>query len=151
MELSELLVKAKKTSYASGNKAKVLADGFEEFVYEEEGYKYRDRYYAKGPNPFGGEELVWYNGEVIWIMNFYGYLISNNIESEVVYAFLRKAMSLLTKERPFRGPSKFKEGKFEYRDENEGDIGSFRGTEKIYFKGKEVYRLHYHGGLLGQV
>ena len=76
------------------------------------------------------------------------FILFNKVNSEKVYAFLRKAMSLVDKQRPFRGPSSFKDGDFEYLDESEGDAGRFKGTEKIFFKGKEIYRLEYHGGTL---
>lgn len=123
-----------------------MDDGFEEFVYEEGDYEYRDRYHARDPRPFGGEEIVWQNGKVIWIMNYYGYMRSDKIDSKKIYAFLRKAMSLVDEKRPFRGPSHLKEGDFEYIDGSEGTLDNFKGTEKILYKGEEVYRLEYHGG-----
>ena len=134
MELVNFIVKAKKQTYASGNPATKLEDGFEEFVYEEGDYKYRDRYHARDPKPLGGEEVIWQNGRAVWMMNYYGFILFNKVNSEKVYAFLRKAMSLVDKQRPFRGPSSFKDGDFEYLDESEGDAGRFKGTEKIFFK-----------------
>ncbi|MBS3157249.1 hypothetical protein J4442_03720 [Candidatus Woesearchaeota archaeon] len=146
MELVDFIVKAKKQTYASGKPARKLEDGFEEFVYEEGGYKYRDKYHAEDPKPFGGEEIVWQNGKAIWIMNYYGYMLSDNIDSKRVYGFLRKAMSLVDEQRPFRGPSHLKEGDFEYIDEGKGTLDNFKGTERILYKGEDVYRLEYHGG-----
>jgi len=148
MELVDFIVKAKKQTYASGKPARKLGDCFEEFVYEEGDYRYRDRYHAKDPKPFGGEEIVWQNGKAIWIMNYYGHILSDKIDSNKVYGFLRKAMSLVDDQRPFRGPSHHKEGDFEYIHESKGDVSRFGGTEKIFFQGKEVYRLEYHGGTL---
>ena len=145
-ELTKFLVNAKKHSYASGNKAIKHDDGFEEFEYEEGEWKYRDRYHAKGPRPFGGEEVVWHKGEAVWMMNYYAWGISEDMDSEAVYGFLRKAMSLVSEERPFRGPSEFIEKDFKYLDESEGNVARFKGTERIFFRGKEVYRLYYHGG-----
>lgn len=144
MELRDFIVKAKRNSYASGAKPKVLDDGFEELTYEEGDLYYRDRW--KGSNPFGGEEVIRQNGKTIWIMNFYGYVFSTKVESEKVYGFLRKAMNLVDEKRPFRGPSHFKEGYFEYFDKSEGTLDNFKGTERILFKGEDVYRLEYHGG-----
>ena len=147
MKLADFIVKAKKATYASGNASKKLGDGFEEFSYEEGTYKYRDRYHAQDPKPFGGEEVVWENGKAVWIMNYYGFIVGEVIHSEL-YAFLRKAMSLLTKDKPFRGPPLFEEGDFEYSNFVSGMIDNFKGTEIIKFKGKEVYCLEYHGGNL---
>lgn len=148
MELAKFLVKAKRNTYASGDKPKKLANGFEEFYYEEGELKYKDCYHAKDPKPFGGEEVVWYNEKAVWMMNYYGYMLSDKINSKSVYEFLRKAMCLVNEKKPFRGPSNFKEGDFEYEDQNEGDVNRFKGVERIFFKGKEVYRLEYHGGSL---
>lgn len=146
MELTKFLVKAKTATYASGNKPKIMEDGFEEFIFSEGDLVYRDRYYAKDPKPFGGEEVVFLNGKPIWMMNYYAYGISDDMDHHKVYEFLRKAMKLLTEERPFRGPASLKEGDFEYKDVSEGNVSKFKGTEKIFFKGKEVYRLEYVGG-----
>lgn len=146
MELVDFIVKAKKQTYASGKPARKLGDCFEEFVYEEGDYRYRDRYHAKDPKPFGGEEIVWQNGKAIWIMNYYGHILSDKIDSNKVYGFLRKAMSLVDEQRPFRGPAHLKEGDFEYIDESEGNLDNFKGTERIVYKGEDVYRLEYHGG-----
>lgn len=148
MNLTSFLIKAKKNTYASGNSSKKLEDGFEEFIFEEGMYRYRDRYYAKDPHPFGGEEVVWWNGNPVWMMNYYGSMISTKVNSKDVYTFLRSAMSLVNEKRPFRGPSQFKKGDFEYKDESWGDVNQFRGTERILFKGEEVYSLEYHGGTL---
>lgn len=148
MELPAFLIRAKKNTYASGEKPKILEDDFEEFVYEEAEFKYRDRYRAQDPKPFGGEEVVWHKGKIAWMMNYYGYVTSKEMGSNDVYGFLRKAMGHVTEDRPFRGPSEFKEGDFTYLDKSEGDIDNFKGTEIILYKGKEVYRLEYHGGAL---
>lgn len=112
MKLEEFLVKAKLNTYANSGEGdeKKLEDGSRELVYEEVEYKYRDRYF--GFNPFIGEEVVWKEGIVIWAMNYYGAILSNNISAKEVYEFLKKAMQQVKEGRPFRGPSKFKEGDF---------------------------------------
>jgi hypothetical protein len=148
MELVNFIVKAKKQTYASGNSAIKLEDGFKEFIYEEGDYRYRDRYHARGSRPFGGEEIVWQNGRAVWIMNYYGYMLSDKIDSEKVYEFLRHAMSRVDEQRPFRGPPHLKKGDFEYIDESNGTLGNFKGTERIAYKGEDVYKLDYHGGML---
>lgn len=63
--LISFIIKAKKNTYASGNPPKKLGEGFEEFVYEEGGYKYQDRYHARDSKPFGGEEIVWQKGKAV--------------------------------------------------------------------------------------
>lgn len=144
MDLIDFIVKAKKHTYASGRKSRVLDDGFEELTFSEGDLFYRDRW--AGSNPFGGEEVVMENGKAIWIMNYYGLSFSTEVDAKKVYEFLRMAMKRVGTDRPFRGPLRFSEGDFEYLDESEGSIDKFRGTERILYKGKDVYRLNYHGG-----
>ena len=146
MELQDFLVKAKINTYASNGESKerILKDGSKELIYKNANLIYRDRYF--GFNPFIGEETVFLNGKAIWGMNYYGKILSENIDSKQLYVFLKKSMLLVKKERPFRGPTKFKENKWKYQDKNQGTLKSFIGIEEIYFEKKKVYELKYHGG-----
>lgn len=153
MGFGAFLVKAKKNTYATNgeSKEKILGDGSKELTYEEGQYKYRDRYF--GHNPFAGEEVVWKSGEFIWVMNYYGKvdfkaILSLRITEKEVYIFLKNAMKQVTEERPFRGPKDFQDENFHYTDKSEGNVDNFIGTERIFYKGKEIYRLYYHGGLV---
>jgi hypothetical protein len=147
MELSEFLIKAKLTGYASGGESRTLPDGARELTYSEGEFTYRDRYF--GFAPFVGEEVVFQNGKVIWAMNYYGGTTSDVVTPKSVYSFLQKAMKLVKAERPFRGPHLFKEKNFEYNDESDGNLDGFTGTERIFYKNEEIYRLVYHGGKVG--
>ncbi len=149
MELKEFIVRAKRDTYASGKKAQKLEDGSERFIFEEGNWKYQDTYFVfdnEFDGAFFGTEMVWFEGKTCWCMNYYGQANSPAIGMKEVYVFLRKAMMQLSADRPFRGPAKLKDGDFEYLDKGEGDVNQFRGTEQILYKGKEVYRLEYHGG-----
>lgn len=149
MQLVDFIVKAKKDTYASGKKAQKLADGSKRFTFEEGELKYQDTYFVfnnKFDGAFFGTEIVWNKNKICWCMNYYGQANSPNVSTHEVYVVLRKAMSALSKDKPFRGPAYLKEGDFEYKDENVGEVNQFRGTERIFHKGKEVYRLEYHGG-----
>ena len=79
-------------------------------------------------------------------MNYFGKILSDKISQKEIYGFLKKSMQKINLDRPFRGPSNFKEGDFEYTDKGEGDINQFFRKRKIFYKGKEVYKLIYHGG-----
>jgi hypothetical protein len=144
MELKQFLVKAKTNSYSSGREGVKLADGSTELTFQENGYKYSDRYL--GYNPFVGEEIVWQADRVVWAMNFYGRVLSEVIPATQVYKFLGKAMSHVKEDRPFRGPDTFKVQDFEYIDESQGTVEGFMGVERILYRRQEVYRLDYHGG-----
>lgn len=147
MMLDEFLVKAKVNTYASVGEGgeRNLDDGSKELVYEESGWKYRDRYF--GFNPFIGEEVVWKDGKVIWAMNYYGRLISDKVLGKEVYEFLKKALQKIKKARPFRGPTEFIEGEWTYQDESEGMLDGFEGVEMIFYRREKVYELRYHGGV----
>jgi hypothetical protein len=148
MELKQFLVKAKMKAYAGAGEggAKTLADGSKEMTYEENGFKYRDRYF--GSNPFIGQEVVWQGDKMIWAMNYYGQVFNPLVRSQAVYQFLQKALAQVKEERPYRGIPYFKELDFEYKNANRGTLENFMGLEKILYKSEEVFRLDYHGGLI---
>jgi len=144
MNLITFLVKAKINTYASNNKKRTLKDGSKELIYKNINLIYRDKYF--GFNPFIGEEVVWRNGKVVWGMNYYGKIISDKVDDEQLYEFLRKAMRLVKPERPFRGPAYLREGEWVYKDKSYGKVDNFKGVEIIFLKKKKVYELKYHGG-----
>jgi hypothetical protein len=65
-----------------------------------------------------------------------------------VYEFLRAALRRVTAERPYRGPSQWREGAYVYADQGQGELGCFWGVETITYEGQRVYQLRYSGGLL---
>jgi hypothetical protein len=146
VSLEQFLVKAKLNAYAGEGEGGegVLPDGSKEFTFEEGDFSYRDRYF--GWNPFVGEEVVWEGNQVVWSMNYYGRVIDDVVPAAEVYSFLQRAMNQVKTDRPFRGPSSLNEGEFEYRDESHGTIDQFTGIERIFYRGREIYRLNYHGG-----
>ncbi len=145
MQLVDFLVQAKIATYANGQGANaVLADGAKELVYQDGALTYRDRYY--GWDPFIGEEVVLHNGQVIWSMNYYGYLTSQQQPGDAVYRFLQAAMSRVGPLRPYRGPEQYEEGDWRYQDHSQGTPEGFEGVEEIFYRGERVYRLLYHGG-----
>lgn len=146
MMLNKFFVKAKIATYASEGEAneRVLKDGCKELTFQDGEFKYCDRYY--GFNPFTGKEIIWQNDKIVWSMNYFGRISSDVVSEKEVYKFFQSAMRKVKEDRPFRGPNNFKSDDFEYIDESTGNINDFTGTEKILFKGQEIYRLNYHGG-----
>jgi hypothetical protein len=144
MKLEQFLVKAKVSAYASGGEAGILADGCKELTFQEGEFKYRDRYF--GWNPFVGEEVVWEGDRITWAMNYYGLVFDEVVPAGQVYAFLQEAMNQVKEDRPFRGPQRLMKGDYEYTDESQGDVERFSGVERIFYQGREIYRLNYHGG-----
>ncbi len=146
MKFEQFLINAKVNAYASGGGGDeaLLPDGCKELTFQEGEFRYRDRYF--GWNPFGGEEVVWQGDQVIWMMNYYGWVFDAVVPAAQVYAFLQEAMNQVTIDRPFRGPESLKKDAFEYVDESQGPLDQFTGVERIFYEGREIYRLHYHGG-----
>jgi hypothetical protein len=147
MELIDFIIEAKVKGYADPNaKSTKLEDNSTELIFTKENYVYRDRYF--GGEPFSGQEVVFQNNKEKWIMNYYGLVYDKEINIELIYGFLRKCLSKVPKDAPYRGPKQFKENDFEYYNTIEGTFEEFKGHEKILYKGKEIYRLNYHGGKL---
>lgn len=147
--LCKFLVKAKKSTYASGDNSKNIkeADGSTSLIFIEDNFKYHDNYF--GGEPFGGREIVFFDNKPVYIMTYYGRV--NNIEDiNKIYSFLQKALTLIPEDRPFRGPKEYKEDNLEYTNIFEGEIDNFSGEEIIKENGQEIYRAKYIGGLVNQ-
>ena len=141
-DIKEFLVKAKKSTYANEKAKEIKIKGGGKLLTFSEGkFHYQDKYF--GTNPFCGEEIVLLDRKVIWVMNYYG-----QAKNKEVYTFLKKSLKRVEKNKPFRGPTKFKEGKFEYTNKVLGNMGGFIGEEKITKNKKQIYGGHYHGGFV---
>ncbi|UZE94012.1 MAG: hypothetical protein IB618_00330 [Candidatus Pacearchaeota archaeon] len=152
-ELAKFLVKAKKVTWAGDGKEVVSEiPGFKKFEYNERDLKYED--YYVGFYLIRGFETVRFKGELIWSMS-YGWGMTSMIDANLDYEFAEETFDFLKEtlqnikiERPFRGPVKFKQGKYEYFDENQGDIKKFDGLETIFFKERKAHELKYSGNII---
>lgn len=149
-ELCKFLVKAKKSTYAAGEKAKktIGEDKSTTLVFEDRDWKYHDNYF--GGEPFGGREVVFLKNEPVYIMTYYGWAAESISDYEKVYGVLQKALSLIPEDRPFRGPTEYREADFIYRNLSTGEIDNFSGEETICQSGKEIYKTKYIGGFVNQ-
>lgn len=147
-QLSKFLIKAKINTYASSGEGgeRVLPDGSKELEFREKEFQHRDVYF--GFNPFVGREVVFQKGKIVWGMNYYGKIVSKIIPSKQVYQFLQEALKKIPEDKPFRGPQRFKKDNFQYLNKIRGTVKKFDGEEKIFYKGKLVYGLIYHGGII---
>ena len=148
--LREFLREAKINAYAGSdeNNSRRLRDGGKKITYRKNNFYYRDIYY--GFNPFIGEEIVFDREKPIWAMNYRGQIIREPIPAKEIYFFLRRALKRVNKGKPFRGPSNFRFGDFEYLNNVKGKLEKFIGEEKIFYKKELVYKLDYHGGFIGR-
>ena len=77
--------------------------------------------------------------------------MNKNEDADLIYGFLRKALQINTDPSYPRGPKKYKEGKFMYKNKQRGDIICFSGKEVIYQNKKQIYEAIYAGGLVDQL
>jgi hypothetical protein len=148
--LADFLVTARMNCYAIiDDISKItLPDGGTELIYNEGELLYRDRYY--GGEPFIGEEVVMYKGNVIWGMNLRGKVIKLEvIPTGEIYSFVREALRAMQPENPYRGPSHFQSHDLQYSSKSTGTIENFHGVEEIIYKGEIIYEGFYHGGSVG--
>lgn len=151
-KLAKFLVKAKINTYAGdGKELTPQRPGFYELEYKEGDLEYRDSYAGFYFAP--GQEVVRFKGKPVWMMAYSGGMGSKHWGdkelADKTFFFLKKALKQVPEDMPFRGPKNLKEGDFEYKNEVQGNIKDFKGTEHIFYKGKEVFRQDYIGGAVG--
>jgi hypothetical protein len=146
-QLARFLMRAKAQCYSADDDTRVqkLERGGSESGFEDGGLAYLDRWY--GEARFTGEEIVWREGRPWWTMNFYG-VTDPSAPAEFPH-FHKRALRRMPAEAPFRGPRLHREGDLVYVNEWIGDLRTFRGSERVFHGDREVYRLEYHGGVLG--
>ncbi|MCD6229240.1 MAG: hypothetical protein J7K00_00360 [Candidatus Diapherotrites archaeon] len=150
-ELAVFLVNAKINTYAGdGKEVPPQRPGFKELEFRQGDFEYRDSYAGFYFAP--GQEVVRFKEKPVWLMAYNGGVKPEYVGDydfcREMFDFLKQALRKVGKKRPFRGPEKFHAGDFEYVDESEGDVALFSGTERIFSKGKEVFRQYYIGGLI---
>lgn len=143
---AEFLIKAKINTYAGdGKKSGPSRPESKDLHFSEGDCLYIDTYL--GSNNFIGEEAVWEKGVPVWGMNYYGYMLCEDIP-EGFTDCLKEALKKVPCEAPFRGPEYFKFKEYEYRCIWKGSLDCFSGTEEILLKGQKIYELSFHGGLI---
>lgn len=144
--LQEFIVRAKKASYV-GDAPKAAPSRIDSFdlTYDEPGWSYRDSYF--GGTDFLGQEVVWLNGQAVWVMNYHGTIVRPDLYDGARAAnTLRAALSQphsqgrLIDNFDWQGP----DGLFSIR--SSGFISSLRGREVIAIDGTNVYALDYQAG-----
>lgn len=150
--LVRFLVAAKRHTYAAqGDRASVppVLAGSKQLEYADGDRLYRDIYY--GMDFFAGQEIVELAKRPVWTMVYSGGVTMSPASRErtaAVYRFLRGALMQVNAHQLYRGPERWREGDWEYRNTWQGGPENFRGSESILLDGESVYELHYSGGLL---
>lgn len=148
-EFKKFIKEAKVNTYAKSDErgAQILKDGGKKFEYKKDNFYYRDIYY--GFNPFVGEEVVYQDKNPVWGMNYFGFILADDLTEKEISSFLRK--SLIQEYDgiiPVRGPREFSENNWTYKLSVNGDLSRFTGQEKILRDGRVVYQLFLHGGFI---
>jgi hypothetical protein len=151
-DLAAFLVAAKRSTHAAdgiGSASASVPTGARRRDYRAGRFAYRDVHF--GLARFTGQETVALDERVIWSMVYCGGVVpavTDEAAIALIHSCLRQALYIVEAERPFRGPRAFGRDGLRYLDDSEGDLASFRGTERIMRDCGLVYRLEYCGGLV---
>lgn len=150
-ELEVFIVEAHQHGYAAGDKSRWIkeSDGSTSIHYERDQWKYHDNFF--GGEPFGGREMVFFEGQAVWMMAYYGG-VEEGEDSDQIYSVLRFALLHPISRLPLRGPegSSILNG-YEYDLDITGVLGHFELLETIGIpSGRRIYSAYFFGGLIAQ-
>lgn len=140
----EFLCRAKKATYASGNREEVMSSrpDSHDLEYVEDDLKYIDSYF--GGEKFAGEEGLFKNNKPLWAMNYVGRVVGEGFSG----SFLKEVLSNVTNKYPYRGPLEYKRNNYTYRCSIDGEFIWFKGYEAIYKDDVKIYECNFHGGIV---
>lgn len=147
--LEDFLREANLNTYAneSAGKCPSLRPMSNDYHFKKDNLVYHDTYF--GATKFIGEEIVYKDGNSAWGMNYYGFVIDNDVGEELIDLILRPALMSGSGENiPVRGPKEFLNGEWKYSFKVDGSLFNFTGTEEVFKNDRIVYRLYCHGGFL---
>ncbi len=149
IELADLvgfLAQARRETYAipDGDENR---DGTSQNAWRRDAWAYVDRY--AGTNPYGGQELVWRDGRVVWMMSYHARILADEPSSDDIYAFQRRVLGDPDPDHLMRGPRNYLYGQWSYDNRVDGDIAGFSGREHIRYADTMVYLMEFHGGVIG--
>jgi Domain of unknown function (DUF5680) len=147
-QLHDFIIEAKANTYAgSGRPSLSYRPKSHDLQFHEDSFSYLDSYF--GGTDFLGQEVVYYQHEAIWAMNYYGRILESlQITASEAGSIIKQSLSTLYQEQRFLGGFTHKTLQGTYIDTNEGNTTSFRGLEWIEKGDIRVYELVYHGGLI---
>ncbi len=145
-DLKNFIVKAKSKTYVAGSAPNAAyRPAAHDIEFKEGDFAYLDSYY--GGQDFIGEEVVFYKGEAIWAMNYYGYILNPDLITPAHAGhMIQVSLTRMYQEGRFLDGTRHTEGKYTYIDTSSGDVMRFKGEEWIERNATRVYELHYHGG-----
>lgn len=147
--LRSFIQRANKEGYGSGKENwKKEEDGSTTIVCKFGDFRAHDNFF--GGEHYGGRKVIFYKGEPVWIMVYYGAVVAGQ-DINRIYATIQKALSNAPAEMPVRGPRELEYRKLTYENGWRGNIENFSGHEAIVNeKGRTVCTVSYMGGLVDQ-
>ena len=146
--LQNAIVTAKASSYVGGARqaSQPCRSGAHDVAWSDGPWSYLDSYF--GGTDFSGQEVLWHEGEPVWAMSYFGYIIHDHlIDAERAGTVIKSALgTLYREERRFLGGFRHAHAFGTYIDESGGDCTRFSGRETIRVGNVEAYSLLYHGG-----
>ena len=101
-----------------------------------------------GGEPYGGREVVFFEGKPTWMMVYYGAVDPSIANVRAVYSCLQDGLGNPDEDLPVRGPRAFKEGPMRYEASWDGDLRGFSGRERIFEGSQEIYAASFVGGVV---
>ncbi|MBB4190185.1 hypothetical protein GGE45_000570 [Rhizobium aethiopicum] len=146
--LSDFIVEAKAATYVGGGVPRPPCRlGAHDIGYFSGDWRYLDSYF--GGTDFAGQEVVWFAGEPVWAMNYFGCVVASDlIDGRAAGTVIKAALSAMYREGRFLGGMEFNHPFGRYVDRSEGGCERFSGHEYIMVAGRKAYVLDYRGGLV---
>jgi hypothetical protein len=146
--LHAFIIRAKAATYVGGGQSLLpYRLGSHDLQFFDGDWGYHDSYL--GESDFIGEEIVYYQRQVVWGMNYFGVILQpDRISSTQAGHVIQVSLTRLYQEGRFLGGFEYTVDDLHYVDTNEGDFQLFHGKEWIEREGQIVYELRYHGGLV---
>jgi hypothetical protein len=147
-QLNAFIVRAKAASYVGkGPRSLSYRPGSHDLQFHEGAFSYLDSYF--GGSDFLGQEVVYYEGAPVWVMNYYGRILEPAlISAEEAGGIIQESLSRMYEEGRFLGGYEHTTPVGIYVDTSDGNVAAFTGREWITRQGVKVYELVYHGGLV---
>lgn len=145
-ELKKFISEARRNTYAGEG---VPVDnprlrGSIQLEYQKGDYAYHDIYFD-GKKNFIGQEVVYQDSNPIWSMAYFSTAISKDATD-----FLKEVLLKLSEKCRLGQECDYGKREFKYEDRGQGILEHFSGEEKIFLKGKEIYKLNYFGGMISK-
>ena len=115
-QLNTFIVRAKAATYVGGG-AKSLSyrPGSHDLQFHEGAFSYLDSYF--GGTDFLGQEIIYYEGKPVWVMNYYGSVLEPSlIAAAETWQIIQESLSRMYEEGRFLGGFEYSTGNTTYTD-----------------------------------